>query len=95
MVRVPGLPTRTSTSMRSLRSPLRSTPPAKVCPSLPNAGSIVGVPVFLTFPYLDSPGSFHRKSLGGVVRVDELGQGRRGIAIQILLPVWVGGNTIS
>jgi hypothetical protein len=27
-----------------------------------------------------------------VVRIDKLGQGRRGIAIEILMPLYVGGK---
>ena len=51
-----------------------------------------GMRVFITFPYADSPGSLNRESLGRVVRIDDLGQGRRGIAIQILMPLYVGGK---
>lgn len=51
-----------------------------------------GMRVFITFPYSDAPGSLNRESLGQVLRVDDLGQGRRGIAIQILMPLYVGGK---
>ena len=53
---------------------------------------VEGLRVFITFPYSDAPGSLNRESLGQVVRIDELGQGRRGIAIQILMPLYVGGK---
>jgi len=57
-----------------------------------NGAYVEGMRVFITFPYADSPGSLNRESLGRVVRVDDLGQGRRGIAIEILMPLYVGGK---
>jgi len=57
-----------------------------------NSSYIEGMRVFITFPYSDSPGSLNRESLGKVVRIDDLGQGRRGIAIEILMPLYVGGK---
>jgi len=57
-----------------------------------NGSYTEGMRVFITYPYSDSPGSLNRESLGQVVRVDDLGQGRRGIAIEILMPVYVGGR---
>src|SRR5215831_8607735 len=51
-----------------------------------------GMRVFITFPYSDSLGSINRESLGRVVRVDDLGEGRRGIAVEILMPIYVGGK---
>lgn len=57
-----------------------------------NGAYVEGMRVFITFPYSDSPGSLNRESLGRVVRVDDLGQGRRGIAIEILMPLYVGGK---
>ena len=57
-----------------------------------NAAYVEGMRVFITFPYSDAPGSLNRESLGRVVRVDDLGQGRRGIAIEILMPLYVGGK---
>ena len=57
-----------------------------------NASYIKGMRVFITYPYSDSQGSLNRESLGKVVRVDDLGQGRRGIAIEILMPLYVGGK---
>lgn len=57
-----------------------------------NASYMEGMRVFITFPYSDSPGSLNRESLGKVVRIDDLGQGRRGIAIEILMPLYVGGK---
>ena len=57
-----------------------------------NASYVEGMRMFITFPYSDAPGSLNRESLGRVVRVDDLGQGRRGVAIQILMPLYVGGK---
>ena len=57
-----------------------------------NASYMEGMRVFITYPYSDAPGSLNRESLGQVLRVDDLGQGRRGIAIQILMPLYVGGR---
>ena len=57
-----------------------------------NTSYTEGMRVFITFPYSDAPGSLNRESLGQVLRVDDLGQGRRGIAIQILMPLYVGGK---
>jgi hypothetical protein len=51
-----------------------------------------GMRVFITFPYSEEPGSLNRESLGKVVRVDELDHGRRGIAVQILMPLYLGGK---
>lgn len=57
-----------------------------------NSSYMEGMRVFITFPYSDAPGSLNRESLGEVLRVDDLGQGRRGVAIQILMPVYTGGK---
>ena len=57
-----------------------------------NVAYVEGMRVFITFPYSDTPGSLNRESLGRVVRVDDLGQGRRGVAIEILMPLYVGGK---
>jgi len=51
-----------------------------------------GMRVFVTCPYSDGPGSINRESLGKVVRIDELGHGRRGIAVEILMPIYIGGK---
>ncbi|HEY6945437.1 MAG TPA: hypothetical protein VI431_09890 [Candidatus Acidoferrum sp.] len=57
-----------------------------------NASYVEGMRVFITYPYSDAPGSLNRESLGRVVRVEDLGKGRRGIAIEILMPLYVGGK---
>lgn len=51
-----------------------------------------GMRVFITFPYSESQGSINRESLGEVVRIDELDNGRRGIAVQLLMSVYLGGS---
>lgn len=48
--------------------------------------------VFVTYPYSDAPGSINRDFLGKVVRIDELDRGRRGIAVQLLMPIYLGGK---
>ena len=57
-----------------------------------NTHYVEGMRVFVTYPYSDGPGSLNRESLGRVVRVDDLGNGRRGIAVEILMPLYVGGK---
>jgi len=51
-----------------------------------------GMRVFVTYPYSDEHGSLNRESLGRVVRIDDLGHGSRGIAVEILMPVYLGGK---
>jgi hypothetical protein len=47
--------------------------------------------LFVTYPYSDGPGSLS-ESLGKVVRIDELGHCRRGIAVEILMPSYTDGK---
>jgi hypothetical protein len=51
-----------------------------------------GMRLFVTYTYSDAPGSLNREYLGKVIRVDELGHGRRGVAVEILMPIYVGGK---
>jgi hypothetical protein len=51
-----------------------------------------GMRLFVTYPYSEAPGSINRESVAKVVRIDELGGGRRGIAVQILMPLYLGGK---
>ena len=51
-----------------------------------------GLRVFITYPYSDEPGSINREFLGKVVRIEELEHGRRGIAILMLMPLYVGAK---
>jgi hypothetical protein len=55
-----------------------------------NASYTEGMRLFVTYPYSDGPGSLNRESLGKVVRIDDLGHGRRGVAVEILMPVYLG-----
>ena len=48
--------------------------------------------LFIKCPYSDGLGSINRESLGRVVRIDDLGHGHRGIAVEILLPLYLGGK---
>ena len=48
--------------------------------------------VFVTYPYSDGPGSLNREYLGKVVRVDDLGNDRHGVAVEFLMPVYLGGK---
>jgi len=57
-----------------------------------NASYREGMRVFITVPYSDTPDSINLESLGKVVRIEELGEGRRGIAVEILMPIYVGGK---
>ena len=57
-----------------------------------NTSYAEGMRVFITYPYSDAPGSLNRESLGRVVRIEELGQGRRGIAVEVLMPIYLGGT---
>ncbi len=51
-----------------------------------------GMRVFVTCPYSDGVGSLNREYLGKVVRVEDLGNNRRGIAVEFLMPVYLGGK---
>lgn len=51
-----------------------------------------GMRVFVTHPYSEGPGSLNREYLGKVVRTDDLDHGRRGVAVQLLMPIYLGGK---
>jgi len=53
---------------------------------------MAGMRLFITCPYSHGLGSINRESLGRVVRIDDLGHGRRGIAVEILMPLYLGGK---
>lgn len=57
-----------------------------------NTSYVEGMRLFVTCPYSDGPGSLNRESLARVVRIDDLGHGRRGIAVEILMPIYLGGK---
>ncbi len=52
-----------------------------------------GLRVFITYPYSEEPGSINQESLGKVVRIEDLDHGRRGIVVQILMPLYLGANS--
>ncbi len=52
----------------------------------------VGMRLFITYPYSEGHGSLNREYLGKVVRIDDLGHDRRGIAVEILMPIYLGGK---
>jgi hypothetical protein len=43
--------------------------------------------LFFTFPYSGLPGAINRDYLGEVVRVDDLKNGRRGVAVTLLMTI--------
>ena len=51
-----------------------------------------GLRLFMTYPYSEGVGSINREYLGKVVRIGELGHGRRGIAVEILIPIYLGAK---
>jgi len=50
---------------------------------------MAGMRLLITSPYSHGLGSINRESLGRVVRIDDLG---RGIAVEILMPLYLGGK---
>lgn len=45
--------------------------------------------LFVTYPFSTTPGTLNQEFVGRVVRIDELGDGRRGIAVELLTPLQV------
>ena len=45
--------------------------------------------LFVTYPFSTTPGTLNQEFVGRVVRVDELADGRRGIAVELLTPLQV------
>ena len=43
--------------------------------------------LFVTYPFSTTPGSLNQEFVGRVVRIDELADGRRGIAVELLTPL--------
>jgi hypothetical protein len=43
--------------------------------------------LFVTYPYSTTPGTLNQEFVGRVVRIDELAEGRRGIAVELLMPL--------
>ncbi len=46
--------------------------------------------VFVTFPYASDPGSINQEFLGAVTRVDKLPGDKQGVAVELLMPIYVG-----
>jgi hypothetical protein len=46
--------------------------------------------VFVTFPYDTGPGSINQEFLGKVTRVDKLPGEKQGVAVQLLMPIFLG-----
>ena len=46
--------------------------------------------VFVTFPYASDPGSINQEFLGMVTRVDKLPGNKQGVAVHLLMPIYVG-----
>ena len=72
--------------------PTLNTPRDSVYFASKNEFYTVGMRLFIKFPYSDGLGSINRESLGRVVRIDDLGHGRRGIAVEILMPLYLRGK---
>ncbi len=45
--------------------------------------------LFVTYPFSTTPGTLNQEFVGRVVRIDELGDGRRGIGVELLMPLQV------
>src|SRR4029077_7643021 len=46
--------------------------------------------VFVTYPYASDPGSINQEFLGAVTRVDKLPGTRQAVAVDLLMPIYVG-----
>jgi len=46
--------------------------------------------VFVTFPYASDPGSINQEFLGKVTRVDKLPGDKQGVAVHLIMPIYVG-----
>ena len=46
--------------------------------------------VFVTYPYASDPGSLNQEFLGTVTRVDRLPGDKQGVAVHLLMPIFVG-----
>ena len=46
--------------------------------------------VFVTYPYASDPGSINQEFLGKVTRVDKLPGDKQGVAVELLMPIYVG-----
>jgi hypothetical protein len=46
--------------------------------------------VFVTYPYASDPGSINQEFLGTVTRVDKLPGDKQGVAVELLMPIFIG-----
>jgi hypothetical protein len=46
--------------------------------------------VFITYPYASDPGSINQEFIGHVTRVDKLPGNKQGVAVRLLMPIYVG-----
>jgi hypothetical protein len=46
--------------------------------------------VFVTYPYASDPGSINQEFLGAVTRVDKLPGDKQGVAVELLMPIFIG-----
>jgi hypothetical protein len=46
--------------------------------------------LFVTYPYASGPGAINQEFIGRVVRVDQLPGDKRGVAVELLMPIYVG-----
>lgn len=46
--------------------------------------------VFVTYPYASDPGSINQEFVGVVTRVDVLPGSKQGVAVKLLMPIYVG-----
>jgi hypothetical protein len=49
-----------------------------------------GMRVFVTYPYASHPRSINQEFLGAVTRVDKLPGNKQGVAVKLLMPIYVG-----
>ena len=48
--------------------------------------------VFITYPYSTGHGAINQEFLGKVIRVDQLPGNRQGVAVELLMPIYVGSK---
>ena len=46
--------------------------------------------VFITYPYAEEAGAINQEFLGRVARVDKLPGNKQGVAVELLMPIFVG-----
>ena len=46
--------------------------------------------VFVTFPYATGPGAINQEFIGRVTRVDQLPGNKQAVAVELLMPIYVG-----